>query len=149
MVMAIVKDGKKSDKGAGIMLVVAGALARKDGRWLMHKRPLAKHHGGLWEFPGGKVEPQEAPVFALVRELEEELGISVKTESCRAAVFADQGKSANQTPIVILLYTIAQWEGKPQALEGEEIGWFLPEEIEQLDKPPLDIVLARRLFEKA
>lgn len=147
--MASMKDGKKSDKGVSMMLVVAGALAGQDGRWLMHKRPFDKHHGGLWEFPGGKVEPQEAPVFALVRELEEELGISVQPEDCRAAVFADQGKSANQTPIVILLYTIAQWEGEPQALEGEEIRWFLPEEIQQLDRPPLDIVLARRLFEKA
>ncbi|MEO1019891.1 MAG: NUDIX domain-containing protein, partial [Pseudomonadota bacterium] len=57
--------------------VVAGALRGKDGRWLMHRRPLGKHHGGLWEFPGGKVEPHEIPVKSLARELNEELGIEV------------------------------------------------------------------------
>ncbi|MEL7189935.1 MAG: NUDIX domain-containing protein, partial [Pseudomonadota bacterium] len=57
--------GKKSDNLGGRMLVVAGALSRKDGCWLMHRRPAHKHHGGLWEFPGGKVEATEIPSEAL------------------------------------------------------------------------------------
>lgn len=130
------------------MLVVAGALARGDGRWLMHRRPLNKHHGGLWEFPGGKVESEESPRLALVRELEEELGVRVREEDCETAVFARQDPRPGRSAIVILLYTIAQWKGEPQALEGEEIGWFLPEEVAKLEKPPLDVVLAERLFEK-
>ncbi len=131
------------------MLVVAGALARGDGCWLMHKRPLNKHHGGLWEFPGGKVESEESPRLALVRELEEELGIRVRVEDCETTVFALDDPEPSRSTIVILLYTITQWNGEPQALEGEEIGWFLPEEVAELEKPPLDVVLTQRLFEKA
>ncbi|MEL6877652.1 MAG: (deoxy)nucleoside triphosphate pyrophosphohydrolase [Pseudomonadota bacterium] len=126
--------------------VVAGALRGEDDRFLMHKRPLEKHHGGLWEFPGGKVELTENPRDAVIRELREELGISVLAQDCIAAGFAQEDEAIREKPIVILLYTIAKWEGVPTALEGGSVGWFTPQEIDSLAKPPLDIALARQLF---
>lgn len=126
--------------------VVAGALRNPDRLWLMHKRPLDKAHGGLWEFPGGKVEVTEIPAEALVRELHEELGIVVEVKDCFPAGFAEETRNSAVRPIVILLYTIADWLGVPQALEGEELGWFTPEEIAGLPKPPLDQQLAVQLF---
>lgn len=112
----------------------------------MHKRPEEKHHGGLWEFPGGKVEDFEIPVESLVRELREEIGISFRPLDCRPIAFAEERAVERQIPLVILLYRIARWEGEPEALEGGEVGWFSPREIAALDKPPLDIELAERLF---
>ena len=132
----------------GPIWVVAGALRRGDGRWLMHRRPLEKHHGGLWEFPGGKVEGAEFPEKTLIRELHEELGIAVLTRNCTPATFAEEQGRDGARGIVILLYTVAGWEGEPAALEGEGIGWFTPEEIAGLPKPPLDIALCERLFKK-
>lgn len=129
-----------------IMLVVAGALQHEDGRWLMHKRPLEKHHGGLWEFPGGKVESGESPVNALIRELREELGISVDAGSTIRLADADSEPDQVQSSIVITLYRVSGWKGEPEPLEGGELGWFFPEEILKLDKPPLDIELAASLF---
>ena len=128
--------------------VVALALADGKGRWLMHERPAHKHHGGLWEFPGGKVEAGETPARALVREIEEELGIAIDAARIEPAGFAQEDASERDSPIVILLYTCAAWEGVPEALEGGAVGWFTPEEVAALDKPPLDRVLAGALFSK-
>ena len=161
-----------ANMAVGPIWVVAGALRASGGvsedTWLMQRRPFEKHHGGLWEFPGGKVEHAEIPVKALIRELHEELGIIVDAEHCIPAGFAeehvradvdDRGEMGDQrpeqtgpdntrAPIVILLYTIDAWEGQPRALEGGRIGMFTPKEIELLDKPPLDQQLSARLFEK-
>jgi 8-oxo-dGTP diphosphatase len=126
--------------------VVAVALGRADGRWLMHRRPPEKHHGGLWEFPGGKVEPDEVPDFALEREIREELGIALDRASLAPASFARSHHEDGATPIVILLYKSSVWKGEPQALEGGEVGWFLPAEIFALPMPPLDVELARDFF---
>jgi len=126
--------------------VAALALRRDDGRWLMHRRPADKHHGGLWEFPGGKVEPGEMPDAALVREIREELGIAVDRAALAPAAFA-QGPAGGAGPaIVILLYTAKRWRGEPAALEGGEVAWFAAGEIAMLDRPPLDVALCDRLF---
>ncbi|MEP1422701.1 MAG: (deoxy)nucleoside triphosphate pyrophosphohydrolase [Erythrobacter sp.] len=130
------------------LFVVAGALAGSDGRWLMQRRPLDKAHGGLWEFPGGKVEGTEIPTESLVRELQEELGIVVELADCTSAGFANESRKPDKRPIVILLYTISDWVGLPQALEGGEVGWFSPREVMKLEKPPLDQQLMAQLFEK-
>lgn len=130
------------------LLVVAGALQGSDGRWLMHCRPLDKVHGGLWEFPGGKVEGAEIPMESLQRELHEELGIIVQPADCTPACFADETRTSGKRPIVILLYTITNWVGLPQALEGGKVAWFTPDEVMQLEKPPHDERLAAQLFEK-
>ena len=130
------------------MWVVAGALQRADGLWLMHRRPKEKHHGGLWEFPGGKVESNEIPAETLVRELREELGIEVQLEDCAPVTFAEERPGNGAKPIVILLYKLKHYRGEPVALEGGRIDWFSPEGIAKLDKPSLDQVLAVRVFEK-
>lgn len=130
----------------GWISVVAGALARADGRWLMHQRPAGKHHAGQWEFPGGKVEDNEMPLQCLMRELTEELGIVCDAQACTPAGFATHVADESQSGLVILLYTVTAWNGEPQALEGGAIGWFTPAEALALDKPPLDVALAARLF---
>jgi 8-oxo-dGTP diphosphatase len=140
------RDGKKTDMTGAWMAVVAGALSRTNGCWLMHRRPEGKHHAGLWEFPGGKVEPHEIPLQSLIRELSEELGIRCHAELCLPAGFAEAAGADGQRGIVILLYTIGGWDGEPQALEGGAVGWFTPAEVLALDKPPLDVHLAEQLF---
>lgn len=127
--------------------VVAGALHGADGRWLMHRRPLGKAHAGLWEFPGGKVEHTEMPVESLVRELHEELGIRCEPAACHPVAFAESNRGAEGVAIVILLYTVTDWVGVPQALEGGAVGWFTPQEVRALPKPPLDIALVSRLLQ--
>ncbi|MXO83387.1 NUDIX domain-containing protein [Altererythrobacter aestiaquae] len=131
------------------MPVVAAAIGPKNGRWLMHRRPVEKQHGGLWEFPGGKVESDEAPEIAVIREIKEELNLRLEAVALTPAGFAQADRDNGQKQIVILLYKTDQWEGVPQALEGGEIAWFAPEEIAKLDKPPLDIALAKQLFAKS
>jgi len=126
--------------------VVAGALSRSDGCWLMHQRPVGKHHGGLWEFPGGKVEDYEIPIESLIRELREELGIACLPARCKPVAFAQSAAHDGEPAIVILLYTVTEWEGEPAALEGGQIGWFTPAEVLALAKPPLDVQLAADLL---
>lgn len=133
----------------GVIWVVAGALNRADDQWLMHRRPLEKHHGGLWEFPGGKVEDAEFPVKALIRELGEELGITVESMDCEPVGFAEEGETDEGARIVILLYKVNAWAGEPRALEGGRIGWFPREDVLNLDTPPLDSLLASQLFAKS
>jgi 8-oxo-dGTP diphosphatase len=140
-------DGKKTDAAGDWLAVVAGALYREDGRWLMHQRPPGKHHAGLWEFPGGKVEPYEIPPKALIRELHEELGIRCDPATLATAGFAETSASDAGQQIVILLYTITGWSGEPAALEGGAVGWFTPAEACSLPMPPLDVILARQLFQ--
>ncbi len=128
--------------------MVALALHDDTGRWLMHRRPANKHHGGLWEFPGGKVEAGETPANALVREIEEELSLVVNGADLVPAGFAQEPAGGPRSPIVILLYTLA-WDGEPPCVrEGGSVDWFTPDQIAALVKPPLDIELAARLFEK-
>lgn len=127
--------------------VVAGALYRRDGQWLMQRRPEGKHHAGLWEFPGGKVDAGEIPAAALVRELGEELGIGCAASDLVPCGFAESEGGDGAPAMVLLLYRLGAWQGEPQALEGGAIDWFTPEQIAALPKPPLDAQLAERLFQ--
>lgn len=122
-----------------LLPVAAVALIRADGQVLLQRRPLAKAHGGLWEFPGGKVEPGETPAEAAARELAEELAIEVAPDALVPLAFAADHA------LVILLYTCRVWQGEPRALDAEAIGWFAPESISALDMPPLDVPLAGSL----
>ena len=129
------------------LLVVAAALIRADGRVLMHRRAFTAVHGGLWEFPGGKVSAGETAEFALVRELSEELDIVVAERDLAPLGFASgrtEGESSVR-PLVILLYTCTCWKGEPRCVEGAEIGWFDPAMTDSLEMPPLDYPLARQL----
>ena len=126
-------------KNPTMIPVVAVALVAQSGQVLMQQRRLGGAHGGLWEFPGGKVEPDETPADALIREIAEELGIALDSAALTPLTFAtDPGQ-----PHVILLYTCQCWSGEPQCLEGEAIGWFAPDALLQLAMPPLDSPLAR------
>lgn len=129
------------------LFVVAAAVRRADGRWLLHRRPPGKHHGGLWEFPGGKVEQGEMPGKALIRELSEELGIEVESCDLKPFTFAESDRDGSTAGLVIALYTVTKWRGEPRALDdGADIAWYGLEELPRLSKPPLDIVLARSLI---
>ena len=125
-----------------MVLVVAAALIDSDDRILVHQRKLDAALGGFWEFPGGKVEPGETPESALVRELDEELGITVAaTDLC----YLDRS-SEPENPHVILLYTCRRWTGAVQCLAGEALAWVAPDDLLALAMPPLDVPLARTLI---
>ena len=122
--------------------VVALALTDAGGRLLLQQRPLGKHHGGLWEFPGGKVETVENPRFALVREIAEELGLTIDPADLSPALITDE---AGDRVIVLFLYTASKWSGDPEGREGQEWGWFTRAEAEALPLAPLDRDLLARL----
>ncbi|WP_296678821.1 (deoxy)nucleoside triphosphate pyrophosphohydrolase [Novosphingobium sp.] len=126
-----------------IIPVVAAALIDASGAVLMQKRRFNKAHGGLWEFPGGKVERAESLEAALVRELAEELAIAIDSESLIPFRFA----SAVGFPHVVLLYICRTWHGEPVALEAEELAWVAPGNLANLPMPPLDVPLAAALYE--
>ena len=130
-------------KKPATVLVVAAALIAEDGRVLMQRRKRGAEHGGLWEFPGGKVEENETPAQSLCREIAEELALELKVEALLPLTFA----ATPELPYVILLYTCRDWEGEPVCLDGEEIAWIEPGAIFSLDMPPLDVPLARVLQE--
>ena len=121
------------------MLVVAAALVDGEGRVCLQQRPRDKQHGGLWEFPGGKVEPGEHPADALCREIAEELGAVLNVADLEPCGFA-----ASEA-VVILLYMCRQWQGDVQCLEAEALAWFATSEIPALPMPPLDYPLAEQL----
>lgn len=117
---------------AGRLLVVAAALFDADGRVLVQRRPDGKQHGGLWEFPGGKVEAGEEPETALARELAEELGIAVDSAACEPLAFATAER------IVLLLYRCTGWTGEPAATDGATLAWMAVDALDALDMPPAD-----------
>ena len=126
------------------VLVVAVALIAADGRVLLQRRKLGGEHGGLWEFPGGKVEPGESPQMAIRREIEEEIGVVLDPAALAPLAFASDAEvpSPPRKAYVILLYTCRIWQGEAECHDGEEIRWFAPEEFQALAMPPLDYPLA-------
>jgi 8-oxo-dGTP diphosphatase len=119
-----------------VVLVAACALIDADGRVLICKRPPDKTMAGLWEFPGGKIEPGERPEDALIRELNEELGIVVK-EACLAP-FTFASHSYPDFHLLMPLYVCRRWDGAPAAREHPEIKWVRPKDLPQYEMPPAD-----------
>ncbi|NIY71484.1 8-oxo-dGTP diphosphatase MutT [Marivivens donghaensis] len=122
-----------------IILVSAVALIDVDGRVLLAQRPEGKSLAGLWEFPGGKVEPGETPEAALIRELHEELGIET-WDSCLAPLtFASH--NYDDFHLLMPLFACRRWNGTPQAQEGQTLKWVRGNELRDYPMPPADIPL--------
>jgi len=126
-----------------LLLVVACALVDVDGRVLLAQRPPDKPMGGLWEFPGGKVEPGERPEDALIRELREELGIDV-TDACLAPL-TFSSHSYETFNLLMPLYVCRKWEGQVRGCEGQEIIWVKPVRLRDYPMPEADIPLIATL----
>lgn len=126
-----------------LVLVVAAALIDADGRVLLAERPAGKSMAGLWEFPGGKVETGEKPETSLIRELKEELGITVK-EECLAP-FAFASHAYEKFHLLMPLYLCRRWEGIVQPQEGQRVVWVRPREMANYPVPPADVPLVAQL----
>lgn len=119
-----------------MLLVTAAALVDADGRVLVQRRPAGTSMAGLWEFPGGKVEPGETPEAALIRELQEELGIDVEAACLAPAVFASE--PLGDRHLLLLLYACRKWKGLVTARHASELQWVRPVELHRLEMPPAD-----------
>ncbi|WP_371038053.1 MULTISPECIES: 8-oxo-dGTP diphosphatase MutT [unclassified Rhodosalinus] len=122
-----------------VVLVAAVALVDRDGRVLLTQRPEGKPMAGLWEFPGGKVEPGETPEAALIRELREEIAIDTE-ESCLAPLtFASHGYA--DFHLLMPLFACRKWEGVPVGQEGQRLSWARAAELRDYPMPPADVPL--------
>lgn len=119
-----------------IVLVAAAALIDVDGRVLICQRPEGKQLAGLWEFPGGKVEPGETPEACLIRELEEELGIQVAKACLAPFVFASHEYESFH--LLMPLYLCRKWEGQVQNREHKAMAWVKPNKLSDYPMPPAD-----------
>jgi len=127
-----------------IVLVAACALVDADGRVLLAQRPAGKAMAGLWEFPGGKIEAGERPELSLIRELQEELGITV-SEACLAPLtFASHAYP--DFHLLMPLYVCRRWEGTVTALEGQRLAWVKPNRLRDYEMPPADVPLVSHLM---
>ncbi|MBB3316634.1 MULTISPECIES: 8-oxo-dGTP diphosphatase MutT [unclassified Rhizobium] len=119
-----------------ILLVAACALIDSDGRILLAQRPEGKSLAGLWEFPGGKVEPGETPEESLVRELHEELGITTKVACLAPLSFASH--TYEKFHLLMPLYVCRRYEGIPHGKEGQALKWVKPQALRDYPMPPAD-----------
>ena len=123
------------------IIVVAAVIRDDGGRIMLTRRPEGSHMGGLWEFPGGKVEDGEAPIEALERELDEELALSVR-------IGAPLTFSVHEEPgmrIVLLFFAATLGDSRPTAVDGQEIDWVAPADLPSYPTPPADAELIRLL----
>jgi 8-oxo-dGTP diphosphatase len=129
-----------------LILVCACALVDEGGHVLLAQRPAGKNLGGLWEFPGGKMEAGERPEDTLIRELSEELGIQVLAEHLEPIVFASHSYASFH--LLMPLYVCRRWEGTPKLLEHTAFAWTKPQEISNYPLTPADIPLVKVLCER-
>lgn len=125
-----------SDAQRKILFVVACALIDADGRVLIAQRPEGKALAGLWEFPGGKLEPGEGPEDSLIRELDEELGITVRHACLAPLTFASHAYETFH--LLMPLYVCRRWEGIVASREGQALKWVAPARLRDYPMPPAD-----------
>ena len=121
------------------LYVSSVAMIDTDGRVLLAERPKGKEMAGLWEFPGGKVEVDETPEAALVRELFEELGIETWNACLAPLTFASH--SYDDFHLVMLLFACRKWNGVIKAKEGQKLKWIYPKDLAKYQMPPADVPL--------
>ena len=121
------------------VLVSAVALVDPDGRVLIAQRPEGKSMAGLWEFPGGKVETEETPEAALIRELREELGIDTWASCLAPLTFASH--AYDDFHLLMPLFACRKWDGTPIAQEGQTLKWVLTRDLRDFPMPPADAPL--------
>jgi 8-oxo-dGTP diphosphatase len=126
-----------------LVLVAACALIYTDGRVLLAERPAGRTMAGLWEFPGGKIEAGERPEQTLIRELKEELGITVE-ESCLAP-FTFASHRYPDFHLLMPLYVCRRWEGIVTPQEGQKLTWVWPNRLREYAMPPADVPLVSHL----
>jgi len=126
-----------------LVLVVAVALIDPDGRVLLAQRPAGKAMAGMWEFPGGKVEPGETPEAALIRELHEELGIETWKSCLAPLTFASHAYP--DFHLLMPLFACRRWDGVVQGREGQAFAWVRPEKLRDFPMPPADLPLISTL----
>jgi len=122
-----------------IVLVSAVALIDADGRVLLAQRPEGKSMAGLWEFPGGKVEPGETPEAALIRELHEELGIETYASCLAPLTFASHAYA--DFHLLMPLFACRKWQGQPQSREAQALKWVRARDLRDYPMPPADVPL--------
>ncbi|MEL6212089.1 MAG: (deoxy)nucleoside triphosphate pyrophosphohydrolase [Pseudomonadota bacterium] len=128
---------------ASILLVAAAALIDRDGRVLLAQRPLDGAQGGLWEFPGGKVNDGETPEQALVRELKEELDVDTQASCLAPVAFASHDSGAFH--LLMPLFICRKWSGTAKPIVAKALKWVRPQALQSFDMPPADIPLAVQL----
>ncbi|WP_363349717.1 (deoxy)nucleoside triphosphate pyrophosphohydrolase [Methylocystis echinoides] len=128
-----------------LLLVVACALVDADNRVLIAQRPEGKQLAGLWEFPGGKLDPGERPEEALIRELAEELSIAVKAPCLAPLTFASH--AYDDFHLLMPLYVCRKWEGFVAPTEGQAVKWVRARDLRQYDMPPADAPLVSPLID--
>ncbi len=128
-----------------LLLVVAAALVDADNRVLIARRPEGKQFAGLWEFPGGKVDANERPEDALVRELAEELGIDAKAACLMPLTFASH--AYDEFHLLMPLYVCRRWDGFVTPAEGQAVKWARPRDLRNYPMPPADAPLIAPLIE--
>ena len=127
-----------------VVLVAACALIDADGRVLLAQRPAGKPMAGLWEFPGGKVEPGERPEVTLIRELKEELGITVSEPCLAPLTFASHAYP--DFHLLMPLFVCRKWEGTARPLEAQQLAWVKPNKLREYEMPAADVPLVSHLM---
>jgi 8-oxo-dGTP diphosphatase len=122
-----------------LVLVAAVALIDADGRVLLAQRPPGKSLAGLWEFPGGKVEPGETPEAALIREMQEELGIDTQASCLAPLTFASHAYDSFH--LLMPLFACRRWQGIVTAREGQALAWVRARDLPDYPMPPADLPL--------
>lgn len=129
-----------------LIWVVVGALIREDGALFLARRQTHQSFPGAWELPGGKIEPDESPETAMIREMEEEVGVTIAPHQLKPLSFASYPYKT--VHIVLHFYACFDWKGEPCGKEGQEVAWVFPEELHCYPTPAASIFLLNRLADE-